>query len=92
MRSTRLAALALVALLPLSAFAQRNRDRDRDRDRDREEAVQDAQSRIDTMFAFSKSGVVDLRQVSGDVVVNAWDRGEARVRASAERGRVRASL
>ena len=90
MRSTRLAALALVALLPLSAFAQRNRDRDRERER--EEAVQDAQSRIDTTFAFSKSGVVDLRQVSGDVVVNAWDRGEARVRAYAERGRVRASL
>jgi putative adhesin len=96
MRSTWFRALALVALLPLSVFAQRNRDRDRDRDREQErersQEMQDAQSRIDTTFAFSKTGVVDLRQISGDVVVNAWDRGEARVRAYAERGRIRTSL
>lgn len=92
MRSTWLAALTFVALLPLSASAQRNRDRDRDRDRERDDQMQDAQSRIDTTFAFSKSGVVDLRQVSGDVVVTAWDRSEARVRAFAERGRLRSDF
>lgn len=85
--------LALMALLPVSSFAQRNRDRDRNRDheQDREE-LQDVQSRIDTTFAFSKSGVVDLTQISGDVIVTAWDRNEARVRAYAERGRVRSSI
>jgi DUF4097 and DUF4098 domain-containing protein YvlB len=92
MRTTWLPAFALAALLPLSASAQRNRDQNRDREREREADMQDAQSRIDTTFAFSKTGIVDLRQVSGDVVVNGWDRGEARVRAYAERGRVRASL
>lgn len=87
------AALTLIMLLPGSAFAQRNRDRDRERDRDRDrEEFQDAQSRIDTTFAFSKSGVVDLTQISGDVIVNAWDRSEARVRAYAERGRVRSNI
>jgi DUF4097 and DUF4098 domain-containing protein YvlB len=85
MRSTWLAAAALLAVLPTITSAQRNRDRDREREEER----QDAQSRVDTTFAFDKSGVVDLRQVSGDVVVNAWDRGEARVRAYAERGRIR---
>ena len=94
MRSTWIGAAAFVTLLPLTLFAQRNRDRNRDRDveRQREEDAQDAQSRIDTTFTFSRTGVVDLRQISGDININAWDRGEARVRAYAERGRVRASL
>jgi DUF4097 and DUF4098 domain-containing protein YvlB len=80
-------ALTLTVLLPDAASAQRNRDRDRER-----EEFQDAQSRIDTTFSFSRSGSVDLTQISGDVVVNAWDRAEARVRAYAERGRVRSGI
>ena len=81
-----LATVAVVPLLPATgAGAQRNRDRER-------EDSQDVQSRIDTTFAFSRTGVVDLTQISGDVVVTAWDRGEARIRAYAERGRVRSSL
>jgi hypothetical protein len=85
-----LATIAVVPLLPAGAAgAQRNRDRDRERER---EDSQDVQSRIDTTFAFSRTGVVDLTQISGDVVVTAWDRGEARIRAYAERGRVRSSL
>ena len=72
------AALALTTLALSGASAQRGDTRDR--------ASQDAQSRIDTTFAFSRSGVVDLTQVSGDIIVTSWDRAEARVRAYAERG------
>ena len=50
------------------------------------------QSRLDTTFAFSRTGVVDLTQISGDVIVTAWERGEARIKAYAERGRIRSSL
>jgi len=81
------AAVLLLGGLPYAAGAQRNRDRDRER-----EDMQDAQSRVDTTFAFSRTGVADLSQISGDIVVNAWDRAEARVRAYAERGRVRTGL
>src|SRR5687768_13817010 len=80
------AALALTTFAPVPAGAQRASERDRDRE------FQEAQSRIDTTFAFNRSGVVDLTQISGDVVVTTWDRAEARVRAYAERGRVRAGL
>ena len=79
------AALALTMLAPRSASAQRD-----PRDRDRE--WQEAQSRIDTTFAFSRTGVVDLTQSSGDIIVTSWDRAEARVRAYAERGQVRSGL
>ena len=89
MRTVRIAltAVTFTTLIPGIALAQRNRDRERDR-----EEFQDAQSRIDTTFAFNRNGSVDLTQISGDVVVNSWDRSEARVRAYAERGRVRSSL
>jgi DUF4097 and DUF4098 domain-containing protein YvlB len=89
MRSLFLAAIALATLLPGTSGAQSNRDRDRDRERD---GPQDAQTRIDTTFAFSRTGVVDLTQISGDVIVTAWERGEARIRAYAERGRIRSNL
>jgi DUF4097 and DUF4098 domain-containing protein YvlB len=84
-RFLSLATIALVTLLPDASGAQRNRDRDR-------EDSQDVQSRIDTTFAFSRTGVVDLTQISGDIVVTTSDRGEARIRAYAERGRIRSSL
>ena len=85
--SLLLAAIAVVALPPCTVGAQSNRDRERER-----EEPQDVQSRIDTTFTFTRTGVVDLTQVSGDVIVTAWDRGEARIRAYAERGRIRSSL
>jgi DUF4097 and DUF4098 domain-containing protein YvlB len=75
-------AAALVAIAPDAARAQRESDRER----------QDALSRIDTTFAFNRTGIVDLTQVSGDIVVTAWERSDARIRAFAERGRVRSSL
>jgi DUF4097 and DUF4098 domain-containing protein YvlB len=79
------AVATVLTLFPGSASAQRNRDRER-------EDSQDVQSRMDTTFAFSRTGTVDLTQISGDVVVTAWDRGEARIRAYAERGRIRSNL
>ena len=79
--------VALGVAEPHVTVAQRNNSRDRSRERDAQ--WQEAQSRVDTTFAFGRDGVVDLRQTSGDVIVTAWDRGEARVRAYAERGRVR---
>lgn len=57
--------------------------------RERAQERQQAPSRVDTTFAFNRNGVVDLTQTSGDIIVTASDRGEARVRAYAERGRVR---
>src|SRR5215207_5356619 len=92
------AAVALILLIPGLALSQRSNDRARERARAREierehdEHMQEAQARMDTTFKFSKDGVVDLTQISGDVIVTAWDRGEARIRAYAERGRIRSSL
>lgn len=51
--------------------------------------LQATQSRLDTTLAFSRTGTVDLTQLSGDVVVTAWDRAEVQVRAYVERGQLR---
>jgi DUF4097 and DUF4098 domain-containing protein YvlB len=75
-------AVALTAFVSTAVPAQRASEREE----------QDAQSRVDSTFAFSRTGIVDLTQVSGDIVVTTWDRAEARVRAYAERGRVRSGL
>ncbi|MBA4071699.1 MAG: hypothetical protein C0497_07675 [Gemmatimonas sp.] len=48
--------------------------------------------RIDTTFAFDKSGVVDLGLVSGDIVVTGWARNEVKVLASIEIGYFEHSL
>lgn len=83
--------LGLTSVASSTASAQqRNRDRDRERQVERE--FEEAESRVDTTFAFSRTGVVDLTQISGDIVVIAWDRAEARIRAYAERGRVRREI
>lgn len=48
----------------------------------------DAQlARIDTTFAFREDGIVELSVQARDVIVMAWERKEARVRAETERGR-----
>ena len=52
----------------------------------------DDRSSIDTTFAFSRDGLVDASQISGDITVSTWDRSDIRVRAYAERGRVVADL
>ena len=84
MRSSVLvgAMVAVAVFTPASGQAQQ-------RGNDRERELQDAESRVDTTFAFSRTGVVDLTQISGDIVVTSWDRAEARVRAYSERGRIR---
>lgn len=47
---------------------------------------QQSQERIDTTFAFSRDGVLDLTTFGGDVVVTGTQRQEARIRATTERG------
>ncbi|HEX9563401.1 MAG TPA: DUF4097 family beta strand repeat-containing protein [Gemmatimonadaceae bacterium] len=46
-------------------------------------------SRIDTTFAFSKDGTVDLTTFNGDITVTGWTRGDANVRAVSDRGSIR---
>ncbi|HEX6630678.1 MAG TPA: DUF4097 family beta strand repeat-containing protein [Gemmatimonadaceae bacterium] len=77
----RLLALAAVTLLavaaPPAARAQRG-----------DRAAQPPLRAIDTTFAFDDDGLVDLTQLSGEIVVTAWDRDEVRVVARAQYGRV----
>jgi hypothetical protein len=47
---------------------------------------QAAPARIDTTFAFSRDGVLDLTSYGADVTVTGWTRQEARVRGVTERG------
>ena len=89
MRYTLFASTVLAVTLMFPAMVSAQSDRHRERER---EESQDAQSRIDTTFAFNRNGSVDLTEISGDVIVNAWDRNEARVRAYAERGRIRSTM
>jgi Putative adhesin len=66
------------AVLPATARAQRDRDGDR--------------MRIDSTFAFNKGGAVDLSLMSGEIVITAWTRSDAKVYASIENGWIDASL
>jgi hypothetical protein len=78
---TLLAALG-AALNAHPAHAQRERDRDRDEERD------ELESRIDTTVALDRNGTVELALASGSITVTGWDRREARVRATSERGEI----
>jgi DUF4097 and DUF4098 domain-containing protein YvlB len=49
-------------------------------------------TRIDSTFSFNKGAWVDLSLVSGEIIVTAWTRPEAKVYASIERGWIDASL
>ncbi|MCX5760334.1 MAG: DUF4097 family beta strand repeat-containing protein [Gemmatimonadetes bacterium] len=53
--------------------------------------AQDLQ-KIDTTFAFSKGGTVNLGHVSGDIVVTGWTKGDVRIFAVIETGYLDASL
>lgn len=55
-------------------------------------AQRDGRSRLDTTFAFSKGGSLDLRVFSGDIVVTGWSRSEIKIVAGIERGAIDASL
>lgn len=65
------------------------RNLDHTLDRESNRRFQQGGDRIDTTFAFPRDGVVDLSSVSGDIIVTGWNRGQARVRASSERGQLR---
>lgn len=43
-------------------------------------------ARIDTTFTFSSDGSIDLSSFNGDIIVTGWNRNQARVRASTDRG------
>ena len=64
--------LATAALLVLGPHAAR--------------AQQTERQKIDTTFAFEKSGAVDLGLVSGDIVVTGWAKNEIKILASIEIG------
>lgn len=53
--------------------------------------AQDLQ-KIDTTFAFSKGGTVNLGHVSGDIVVTGWNKGDVKIFAVIETGYLDASL
>jgi DUF4097 and DUF4098 domain-containing protein YvlB len=72
-------ALALAAVSPRAAQAQRDRAR----------FGSDYRSRIDTTFAFDKSGTVNLSAGSGDIAVTGWSRDQIHVRAVSENGNLR---
>jgi len=61
-------------------------DRRRSRDRDDRDNDQQQVTRLDTTITFSSEGVIDLSNISGDIIITGWSRGEAQIRAVAERG------
>lgn len=69
-----------------SAHGRRSRSQ-RDDDRRHRDLPFQA-PRIDTSFAFSSTGVVDLSSAFGDIVVTGSDTREARVKAWTDRGRL----
>lgn len=89
--------LALAGAAPACLAAQQ-RERperperaERPEPRERSERGEDV-TRIDTTFAFSAGGSIDLTQLSGNITVTAWNRREVRVNAYTEYGYLRADL
>ncbi len=79
-RRRRRAVTGLVALASLVVFAAGAEAQRRNRsDSDRRE-------RLDTTFAFDKSGTVTLTATSGDIIVNGSADGRIHVRATSENG------
>lgn len=75
-----IAGIALAMPAPTPLAAQRDRGRGEDR------------SRIDTTFAFDKTGEVNLSLPAGEIRVTAWARPEVRVMATSERGVISSSF
>lgn len=67
------------------------RDGDWDDD-DRDGSRRSIEERMDTTFAFPHDGAIELSNVSGEIVVTGWSRGEVKIRAYTERGRLRSSF
>jgi len=51
-----------------------------------------SRSRLDTTFAFSKSGAVELGLISGEITVTGWNRQEIKIVAFTKRGTIETSL
>lgn len=47
-----------------------------------------ARSVVDTTFAFSRSGAIEVTVPSGDIIVTGWDRDQVRVHGSSQYGEV----
>jgi DUF4097 and DUF4098 domain-containing protein YvlB len=74
------ATLALIAVAaPGTAHAQRERTR----------FGSDYRSRIDTTFAFDKSGSINVSAGAGDIVITGWSRDQVHVRAISESNNIR---
>lgn len=69
--------LVLALLLPLTARTAAAQRED------------DFRSRIDTTFAFDKTGALSVTNHSGDIIVSGWDRNEIRVHATSESDNIR---
>ena len=55
-------------------------------------AAAQSRSRLDTTFAFSKSGMVELGLISGEITVTGWNRPEIKIVAFTKRGTIETSL
>lgn len=73
-------------------FERQGRLRDRDDDDRSDRQLEHQAQRIDTTFAFSGTGVIDVSSAFGDIVVTGWERREARIKASTGRGRLEYEL
>lgn len=70
------ATICLAMLLPVARTAQAQRD-------------DEYRSRLDTTFAFDKSGTVSVTNRSGAIIVTGWARNEVRVHATSESDNIR---
>src|SRR5262249_25736738 len=71
------AALMLVVTTARDAAAQRRRTSD------------GCSSRVDTTFAFDKSGSVTLNAANGDIIVTGWSRDQIHIRAVSDDDNIR---
>src|SRR5690349_18103431 len=79
-RIATLAAVLLVCSEVRDAGAQRRRSTN---------SSGNYSSRVDTTFAFDKSGAVSITSISGDIVITGWSRDQVHVRALSEDDNVR---
>lgn len=55
-------------------------------------AAAQGRSRLDTTFAFNKTGTVDLGLISGEITVTGWSRSEIKIAAYSKRGAIETQL
>jgi hypothetical protein len=82
----RFIAIAIATPLALLAIGS---PRDAQAQRDRTRFGSEYRSRIDTTFAFDKTGSINVTVGSGDIVVTGWSRDQIHVRAVSDNNNVR---